>query len=97
MPAFEGELLKGLLHVDDLEEVKDKQYMVTPEDQKEIDKLYEQYYNDWDWVYGKSSEFTVKRRKHFDMGTIGAHFDVRDDVIKNVKFCGDFFGPQDTN
>ena len=97
VPTFRDELLKGLFHVDDLEEIKDKQYMVTPEDQKEIDKIYEQYYNNWDWVYGKSPEFTVKRRKHFDMGTIDARFDIKDGVIKNVKFYGDFFGPQDIN
>lgn len=97
VPTFRDELLKGLFHVDDLEEIKDKQYVVTPEDQKEIDKIYERYYNNWDWVYGKSPEFTVKRRKHFDMGTIDARFDVKDGVIKNVKFYGDFFGPQDIN
>ncbi len=31
------------------------------------------------------------------MGTIDARFDVKDGVIKNVKFYGDFFGPQDIN
>ena len=29
------------------------------------------------------------------MGTIDARLDVKDGVIKNVKFFGDFFGPQD--
>lgn len=95
VPTFRDDLIKGLFHVDSLDEIKDKQYVVTPEDQKEIDKIYEQYYNNWDWVYGKSPEFTIKRRKHFDMGTIDARFDVKDGVIKNVKFYGDFFGPQD--
>ena len=88
-------MLKGLFNVDSLDEIKDKQYVVTPEDQKEIDKIYEQYYNNWDWVYGKNPEFTTKRRKHFDMGTIDARLDVKDGVIKNIKFFGDFFGPQD--
>ena len=97
VPTFRDDLIKGLFHVDSLDEIKDKQYVVTPEDQKEIDKIYEQYYNNWDWVYGKSPEFTIKRRKHFDMGTIDARFDVKDGVIKNVKFYGDFFGPQDIN
>ena len=95
VPTFRDDLLKGLFNVDSLEEIKDKQYVVTPEDQKEIDKIYEQYYNNWDWVYGKNPEFTTKRRKHFDMGTIDARLDVKDGVIKNVKFFGDFFGPQD--
>lgn len=95
VPTFRDDLIKGLFHVDSLDEIKDKQYVVTPEDQQEIDKIYEQYYNNWDWVYGKNPEFTTKRRKHFDMGTIDARLDVKDGVIKNVKFFGDFFGPQD--
>ena len=95
VPTFRDDLIKGLFHVDDLSEIKDKQYVVTPEDQQEIDKIYEQYYNNWDWVYGKSSEFTIKRRKHFDMGTIDARLDVKKGVIKNIKFYGDFFGPED--
>ena len=95
VPTFRDDLLKGLFNVDSLEEIKDKQYVVTPEDQKEIDKIYEQYYNNWDWVYGKNPEFTTKRRKHFNMGTIDARLDIKDGVIKNVKFFGDFFGPQD--
>ncbi len=95
VPTFRDDLIKGLFHVDSLDEIKDKQYVVTPEDQKEIDKIYEQYYNNWDWVYGKSPEFTIKRRKHFDMGTIDARLDVKNGVIKNIKFYGDFFGPED--
>ena len=97
VPTFRDDLIKGLFHVDSLDEIKDKEYVVTPEDQAEIDKIYEEYYNNWDWVYGKSPEFTLKRRKHFDMGTIDARFDIKDGVIKNVKFYGDFFGPQDVS
>lgn len=40
VPTFGDELLKGLFHVDDLEKTKDKQYVVTPEGQKEINKFY---------------------------------------------------------
>lgn len=97
VPTFRDELIKGLYHVDSLDEIKEKQYVVTPTDQQEIDRIYEQYYNNWDWVYGKSPEFTIKRRKHFDMGTIDARFDVKNGIIQNVKFYGDFFGTNDIN
>ncbi|MBB1085809.1 lipoate--protein ligase [Limosilactobacillus fastidiosus] len=97
VPTFRDALIKGLFHVDSLDEIKEKQYEITPEDQKKINEIYEQYYNNWDWVYGKSPEFTLKRRKHFDMGTIDARLDVKDGVIKNIKFYGDFFGPEDVS
>lgn len=95
VPAFQDILLKELFGVDDLADIKDREYNVTDEDQKEIDKLYEQYYNNWDWVYGNSPEFTVKKRQHFDYGTIDARLNVEDGKIKHIKFYGDFFGPED--
>lgn len=91
---FRDVLIEHLFHVDSLDEIKDKEYIVTPEEQKEIDKIYEEYYNNWDWVYGNSPEFTVKKRQHFDMGTVDARIQVEDGDIKNIKFYGDFFGPQ---
>ncbi|GKT03639.1 lipoate--protein ligase [Furfurilactobacillus entadae] len=95
VPTFRDLLLKELFDVNDLADIKSHEYVVTPEDQKEIDKLYEQYYNNWDWVYGNSPAFTVKKRQHFDYGTIDARLDVQDGKIVNLKFYGDFFGPED--
>ncbi|MBU7448803.1 MULTISPECIES: lipoate--protein ligase [Lactiplantibacillus] len=92
VPEFQDALLKELFHVDSLDQIADKEYRVTPEQQKAIDKIYEDYYANWDWVYGKSPEFSVKRRQHFDMGTIDARIKVDDGLINNIKFYGDFFG-----
>ncbi|MGA3392045.1 lipoate--protein ligase [Lactiplantibacillus pentosus] len=92
VPEFQDALLKELFHVDSLDQIADKEYHVTPEQQKAIDKIYEDYYANWDWVYGKSPEFSVKRRQHFDMGTIDARIKVDDGLINNIKFYGDFFG-----
>jgi Lipoate-protein ligase A len=97
VPEFRDKLLKELFHVDSLDEIKDKEYVVTPDEQKEIDKIYEQYYNNWDWVYGTSPEFTVKKRQHFDSGTIDARILVEQGKISQIKFFGDFFGPKDAN
>ncbi|MFC6294935.1 lipoate--protein ligase [Lactiplantibacillus daoliensis] len=97
VPEFRDTLLTKLFHVDSLDEIKDKEYQVTPEQQKAIDKIYEDYYANWDWVYGKSPEFSVKRRQHFDMGTIDARLQVTDGHIQNIKFFGDFFGSGDVH
>ncbi|BDZ31600.1 lipoate--protein ligase [Lactiplantibacillus sp. WILCCON 0030] len=97
VPEFRDTLLTKLFHVDSLADIKDKEYQVTPEQQKAIDKIYEDYYANWDWVYGKSPEFSVKRRQHFDMGTIDARLLVTDGHIQNIKFFGDFFGSGDVH
>jgi len=97
VPEFRDTLLKKLFKVDNLAEIADKAYQVTPEQQKAIDKIYEDYYANWDWVYGKSPKFTVKRRQHFDMGTIDARLLVADGYIQQIKFYGDFFGSGDVH
>lgn len=95
VPEFRDILLKKLFHVDDLAQIKEQEYVVTNEEQAKIDQIYEEYYNNWDWVYGKSPEFSVQKRQHFDMGTVDARIQVEDGKIENIKFFGDFFGPQD--
>ena len=97
VPKFRDILLKKLFHVDDLAEIKDQEYVVTPDEQTKIDAIYEQFYNNWDWVYGKSPTFSVQKRQHFDMGTVDARLTVADGQITDIKFYGDFFGPQDVS
>ncbi|MCG4282730.1 lipoate--protein ligase [Lacticaseibacillus saniviri] len=92
---FRDQLLKGLFNVTDIDSIKDKEYHVTAADQVEIDKLYDDYYNNWDWVYGKSPAFTVKKRQHFDMGTVDARLTIANGRIEAIHFYGDFFGSKD--
>ncbi|MCO6542394.1 MAG: lipoate--protein ligase [Lactobacillus sp.] len=94
---FRDVLLLSLFNAENIAEIKEHEYQVTDEDQKEIDKIKEQYYYNWEWVYGHSPEFTVKKRKHFDMGTIDARFQVQHGKISAARFYGDFFGPQDVS
>lgn len=95
-PEFRDRLLKELFHVEDLDQIKDKEYHLTDDDKKGIDKIFDDYYNNWDWVYGNSPEFTVKKRQHFTNGTIDARLQVDDGKVSNVKFFGDYFGSKDT-
>lgn len=94
---FRNILLLKLFGKDSLEEIKDNEYIITPEDQKHITELEDKYYKNWDWVYGKSPKFTVKQRKHFDMGTIDVRFNIENGLIQEAKIYGDFFGSQDAS
>ncbi|WP_057895498.1 lipoate--protein ligase [Liquorilactobacillus oeni] len=89
---FRDLLVMRVLGVDSMEEAQKHQYHLTPEDEKEIDKIEEKYYSNWDWVYGHSPNFTVKKRQHFNSGTIDARILVEKGKIENIKFYGDFFG-----
>lgn len=94
-PEFRDILLKELFHVNDLTEIADKEYQLTDEDNAAIDRIFDDLYNNWDWVYGNSPEFSVKKRQHFTNGTIDARLKIDDGKIQNVVFYGDYFGPKD--
>lgn len=90
--GFRDELIKKIWHVDSIKAAEKFEYHLTNEDQKEIQKIEKERYDNWDWVYGESPQFTVKKRKHFTGGTIDARFNVENGHIKNLKIYGDFFG-----
>lgn len=95
VPEFRDILLLRLFGANDLSAIKDREYQVTAEDQAAIDQLYQDIYSNWDWVYGKSPAFTLKKRQHFTMGTIDARLTVTGGKITAIKFYGDFFGAKD--
>lgn len=92
------ELIKKIWKTSSIEEAeKNYAYVLDDEDKKEIAKIEQAIYYNWDWVYGKSPDFTVKRRKHFTGGTIDARFNVDKGLIENLVIYGDFFGPENVD
>ena len=92
---FRDELIKKIWDVATIEEAQAYEYELTDEDKAGIAEIEQKLYKNWDWVYGKSPEFSVQKRKHFDGGTIDARFQVEEGKIKDLKIYGDFFGPGD--
>ncbi len=54
----------------------------------EIEKKYKSY----DWNFGQSPTYNVRKEQKFDFGIITALLTVKKGVIESVKFYGDFFG-----
>lgn len=94
---FRDELIKKIYQTDSLAEAQQNEYELTAEDNAAIDALEQKLYQNWDWVYGKSPEFTVKKRQHFTSGTIDARFLVEAGQVKSLKIYGDFFGTGDVH
>ncbi|KRM05669.1 lipoate-protein ligase [Liquorilactobacillus ghanensis DSM 18630] len=94
---FRDLLIMKLLGVDNLTAAKKQEYQLTSADEQQIAALQQQYYNNWDWVYGQSPKFTVQKRRHFDSGTIDARILVEKGHIKTIRFFGDFFGTNDVH
>lgn len=91
---FRDQLIKRIFNTKTVEEAYQHEYHLDDDDKQAIKKIYNDLYCNWDWVYGKSPKFSVKRRKHFTGGTIDARFLVEQGKIQTVKIYGDFFGPK---
>lgn len=94
---FRDELIKKIYHTDSLQDAQQNEYQLTAADNEAIDDIEQRLYKNWDWVYGKSPEFTVKKRRHFTSGTIDARFLVEAGKVKDIKIYGDFFGTGDVH
>ncbi|MDD5362102.1 MAG: lipoate--protein ligase [Ignavibacteria bacterium] len=62
----------------------------------EVMKLSETKYRTWEWNYGRSPEFNIKKVNRFNFGQIDARIFVKDGKIQNIKFFGDFLGYGDS-
>ena len=67
-------------------------YELTEEDLAAIKKLRDEKYATWEWIYGFSPEYTVRKEEKFDGGIVTAHMNVENGRIKEIRLFGDFFG-----
>ena len=47
------------------------------------------------WTFGTSPKYTLKRTRRFPIGEIELRIEVRDNIIRDVVFFGDFFTSQE--
>jgi len=69
-----------------------KEYKLTEEDYKNINKLMEERYNTWEWNFGESPKFNIEKSRRYPAGKVETKINVEDGIIKSMKIYGDFFG-----
>lgn len=69
----------------------DGETSLTPEQDRAATALADAKYRTWDWNYGKSPEFTERRRKRFPFGAVECRLNVKDGKIRACRLFGDFF------
>ncbi|RAK19502.1 lipoate-protein ligase [Anoxybacillus vitaminiphilus] len=72
-------------------------YKLTESDWKEIYRISEERYKNWDWNYGKSPKFNLQHTHRFPIGQIDVRLEVNKGMIENCKIYGDFFGVGDVS
>lgn len=90
---FRDTLAKKILGIADLKDAR--QYELDAAAQVGIQTLTDQYFKNWDWIYGQSPAFSVTRRQHFPAGTVMFSFNVDEGKLTSMQITGDFFGQAD--
>ncbi|WP_205401476.1 lipoate--protein ligase [Streptococcus lutetiensis] len=71
------------------------EYVLSDEELAEIEKLAGEQFGTWDWTYGKSPDYTIKRSVRYPAGKLTSYVKVEKSMIIGLKIYGDFFGIKD--
>ncbi|WP_273062332.1 lipoate--protein ligase [Colibacter massiliensis] len=78
------------------EVLKDNENMeplvITEADWENIKKLKEKRFAAWQWNYGKSPAYNLRREKKFPAGLVTVYMQVDKGRVESLNFYGDFFG-----
>jgi len=66
-------------------------YELTDEDRSAVRKLADERYRSWDWNYGRSPAFNMRKTKRLSAGTYDVRLNVEGGVIREAAVYGDFF------
>lgn len=87
---FKEALLDGMFENDDLWEIS-----LTEEDIRAIEQLKTEKYATWDWNFGKSPLYNLRKERKCHFGLITVLLQVEKGTIKDIHFYGDYFGNGD--
>lgn len=68
---------------------------LSPDDWRRIEGIAATRYNTWDWNYGRSPQFNVRKSARLPVGKVDARIDVEGNRIRAVRLYGDFSGRED--
>ena len=71
------------------------EHCLTPADLRRIEELKREKYETWDWNFGASPSYNIKKSERFPWGKLEILLNVRDGVIAGCKIYGDFFGREE--
>lgn len=68
------------------------EYVLSEADLENIQNLANNQFATWNWTYGKSPDYTIKRSVRYPAGKLTSYVKVEKSVITGLKIYGDFFG-----
>ena len=67
-------------------------FSLTEEDRIAVETLADTKYRTWEWNYGSSPAYQIRREEKFPAGLVTIQMDVEHSVIRKIRIRGDFFG-----
>ena len=76
----------------------DPEISITPDQLASINRMADEKFRSWDWIYGRSPATGFKASRKFGCGTVEAGWTVEHGCMARLSFTGDFMGnlPSDT-
>ncbi len=75
----------------------EKVYEMSEDEINAIQKLVDEKYTTWEWIYGNSPKYNYDNTKRYTGGTVEFNMEVDKGFIKAIRIYGDFFGERDVN
>lgn len=77
------------------EEEEQMAYPLTDKDIQTVNDLRNNKYATWDWVYGTSPMFNIRRTGKFEWGNVDVRLEVRKGIISGCRIFGDYFAQRE--
>lgn len=87
---FKKALLRFMFKDENLEEI-----FLVEEDLSAIEKIKVEKYATWEWNYGRSPRYNLRKERRCDFGLITILIQVEKGIIREISFFGDYFGNGD--
>jgi len=69
-----------------------RRIILTDDQINEVSTLATDKFATWDWIFGRSREADIIRRRKLASGTVEAEISLNDGIIRDLHFGGDFLG-----
>lgn len=80
------------------ENSKIDEYILSKEDNENIENLVKEKYGTWEFNYGYFPKFTIRNKKKIDdVGIIEIMLDIKEGIINDITISGDFFSVKDVS
>jgi lipoyltransferase and lipoate-protein ligase len=67
-----------------------KEYTLSDDELAEVEMISNDKFSSWDWNFGNSPKYTIKRRTGFAASELLVCADIKNSIIENIKFDGTF-------